>query len=349
MKHPLLKKITLIATLLVGFGLIIFAIVVYRSVLTPNTNFAKAKADVYIGSEDDYHDVKAMLEPLLKNWDSFEKWANQKQYFRNIKPGRFVIENNMTNYQIMMALRRNIPVKVTFNNQERIQNLAGRVSMMIEADSLEILNAFWDEKFLKENDFNKDNVMTLVLPNTYEFYWNTTGNGFRDKMYKEYIKFWNEERESKAAALNLSPTEVVILASIVHKETVKADERPKVAGVYLNRLKKGMRLEADPTVIYAVKKQENNFDLEIKRVLRNQLLLDSPYNTYQINGLPPGPIFLPDVNAIEAVLNAEKHEYIFFCASTTNFGYHKFAKTLDEHERNATVYRKWLSQQGVFN
>lgn len=348
MKHLFFKKIILISTLIVGGLILFFAFYVYKKVLTPNTVFQQSKASVFIPTNASIDDVKEIIEPLLANWDAFESWANQKKYFNYIKPGHFVIEKDMTNYQILMALRRNTPIKVTFNNQERIEDLAGRVSMMIEADSIEILNAFWNQKFLEDNQYTKDDVLTMVLPNTYEFYWNTTGEGFRDKMLKEHIKFWNQERLKKAEDINLTPKEVAILASIVHKETVKADERPRVAGVYLNRLKKGIKLQADPTVIFAVKKESNNFNQEIKRVLNKQLVLPSSYNTYYVDKLPSGPIALPDVNAIEAVLNAEKSEYLFFCASTTNFGYHVFAKTNAEHERNAAIYRKWLSEQGVY-
>lgn len=166
-------------------------------------------------------------------------------------------------------------------------------------------------------------------------------------MAKEYRKFWTPERIAKAEAQNLTPLEVSVLASIVHKETVKSDERPRVAGVYLNRLNRGIKLEADPTVIYSVKKNANDFAIEIKRVLYKDLEMDSPYNTYKYGGLPPGPIAMPDVTALEAVLNPEKHNYIFFCASVTNFGYHEFAVTAAQHEVNRQKYVAWISKQGI--
>jgi UPF0755 protein len=166
-------------------------------------------------------------------------------------------------------------------------------------------------------------------------------------MAKEYRKFWTAARIEKAKALNLTPIQASILASIVHKETVKKDERPRVAGVYLNRYAKGIKLEADPTVIYAVKKAKNDFNIVIKRVLFKDLETNSLYNTYKYSGLPPGPIAMPDITAIEAVLNPEKHNFIYFCASVTNFGYHEFAVTPAQHEVNRQKYVAWINQQGI--
>jgi UPF0755 protein len=246
---------------------------------------------------------------------------------------------------LITALRNNIPVKLAFNNQERIENVVGRVSSQIEADSISLMNIFKDPTFLKENGFTEDNVISICIPNTYEFYWNTKADKFRDKMIKEYRKFWNTERTSQAQKLGLTPVQVMTLASIVHKETVKKDERPRVAGVYLNRLRLGMLLQADPTVIFAKKKKLGNFDMVIKRVFSNDLKIDSPYNTYFYGGLPPGPIAMPDITAIEAVLKPEKHNYIYFCASVTKFGYHEFAVNESEHEVNRTNYINWLRKQ----
>src|SRR5690554_3395084 len=164
--------------------------------------------------------------------------------------------------------------------------------------------------------------------------------------WKEYRSFWNEERRAKAEALNMTIQEVSTLASIVHKETVKIDERPRVAGVYLNRLKRGMLLQADPTVIFANKKHSGDFNQVIKRVLFHHLEVNSPYNTYKFAGIPPGPIAMPDISAIDAVLNPEQHDYLYFCASVERFGYHEFAKTLAQHNVNAAKYQRWVSQQG---
>jgi UPF0755 protein len=258
-----------------------------------------------------------------------------------------LFKKGMSAFQLVGAIRRNIPVKLAFNNQERLENLCERVSSQIEPDTTKLLATFRDTLFLKENDFTKDNVFAMFLPNTYEVYWNISAEKFRDKMLGEYKRFWTEERIAKADALNLTPVQVITLASIVHKETVKKSERPTVAGVYLNRLNIGMALQADPTVIYALKLRDKNFDQIIKRVLYNDLFINSPFNTYQNIGLPPGPIAMPDVDAIDAVLNAEKHGYIYFCASVEKFGYHEFASTITQHNVNAKKYADWLNAQGT--
>jgi UPF0755 protein len=178
-------------------------------------------------------------------------------------------------------------------------------------------------------------------------FWNSTGEEFRDRMFREYKRFWNTARQERADALKMTPQEVYVIASIVQKETAKVDERPRVAGVYLNRIRKGIKLDADPTVIYAVKKNANDWNMVIKRVLYKDLEIDSPYNTYRNAGVPPGPIFMPDVSSIDAVLNAEKHNYYYFVAHVERFGYHKFAKTLSQHNANSAAYRRWISDQGV--
>ena len=253
----------------------------------------------------------------------------------------------MNSYQLVKALRSNVPVKLAFNNQERLENFVGRVSSQIEPDSITLLKTIKDSVFMKENGFNEDNVFAMFIPNTYEVYWNISAEKFRDKMIKEYRSFWNAERVAKAEKQGLTSVEATILASIVHKESVKKDERPKIAGVYLNRLRLGMPLQADPTVIYALKKRDNNFNQIIKRVFYNDLFLVSPYNTYKVIGLPPGPIAMPDITALEAVLSPEQHNYVYFCASVDRFGYHEFAATLPEHNKNARKYSDWINSQGV--
>jgi len=254
----------------------------------------------------------------------------------------------MNNNEIINSIRsKNIPVKVSFNNQERLENLAGRIAFQIEADSLTLLNVMRDKTFLEKNGFNANTALAMYIPNSYEFFWNKSAERFRDKMLKEYNRFWTKSRLEKAKKLNLSENEVISLAAIVHKETAKVDERPRVAGVYLNRIRRGMPLQADPTVIYAVKKSSGDFNKVIKRVLYKDLELDSPYNTYKSAGIPPGPIFMPDVSAIDAVLNAEKHNYLYFVANVKNFGYHKFAKTLAQHNVNKQEYVRWINKQGI--
>ena len=343
-----LKKIAVIFSVVLITGLMVYGYMLYRDIFASNTNFSSAQVYVYIPTDADYEEAKKTISPYIKSMERFEKVADKKSYpERLVKSGRFLLKKGMNSNDLINALRNNVPVNLAFNNQERLENFAGRIGTQIEADSLSLLKAFTDQKFLDENGFTKQNVLSVFVPNSYEFFWNTSANKFRDKMIKEYHKFWTDERLAKAKALNLTPIQVSILASIVHKETVKKDERPKVSGVYLNRLVKGMKLEADPTVIYAVKLQSNDFNQVIKRVLNKDLATNSPYNTYMYTGLPPGPIAMPDITALDAVLNPEHHNYIYFCASVTRFGYHEFAVTAAQHEANRQKYVAWISGKGI--
>ncbi|MFY7742076.1 MAG: endolytic transglycosylase MltG [Flavobacterium sp.] len=339
------KKIILYVSLAVLVGVAYFGFKVYQIVFTPNTNFSEDKVSVYIPTDATFEEVKAIVSPFIKDMDKFETLANRRGYSNGIKAGKFELTKNMNTNSIVSALRRSVPVRVTFNNQERLENFVGRIASQIEPDSIQLLQAFKEPTFLKENGFTEETVFTMLLPNTFEFYWNTSAVKFRDQMAKEYFRFWNDERKAKAEKLGLTPVEVSILASIVQKETAKVEERPRVAKVYLNRMNVGMPLQADPTVIYAYKLSSNDFNQVIKRVYYKHLEVDSPYNTYRNVGLPPGPIFMPDVNAIDAVLNPEQHDFIYFCASVERFGYHEFATTLEQHNVNAKKYAAWLNTQ----
>ncbi|RXG23213.1 endolytic transglycosylase MltG [Leeuwenhoekiella aequorea] len=334
----------IIGLIIAGF----FAYTIYGKFLTPNTAFNNEEAHVYIPTNASYQDVQAELEPLLKNKTSFDEVAQRKGYIGNIKAGHFIIKKGSNNNDIVNAIRSgNIPIKISFNNQERLEDLAGRIAQQLEADSTSLMKAFKDTQFLETNGFTEETALSMYLPNTYEFYWNTDAVGYRDKMLTEYKRFWTEDRLAKAEKQNLTPAEVYTLASIVQKETAKNDERPRVAGVYLNRLHNNWTLDADPTVIYAVKRESNDFDRVIKRVLYKDLETDSPYNTYKYAGLPPGPIFMPDLSAINAVLNPESHEYYFFVANVSKPGYHLFAKTIGQHNANRKQYIDWINNQGI--
>lgn len=342
-----IKKIITLSAVAVISVLIIYGFILISRIFSANTKFEEKEVYVYVPTGANYTDVKKILEPYLKNYDNFEMVANKRSYPENVKSGRFLLKKDMNNIDLVRAMRSNVPVKLAFNNQERLENFAGRVGSEIEADSLSLMEAIKDSTFLKENGFNEENVFAMFIPNTYEVYWNTSAVKFRDKMIKEYHNFWTAERIAKAEKQGLTPVQATILASIVHKESVKKDERPRIAGVYLNRLRLAMPLQADPTVIYALKLKANDFDQVIKRVFYNDLIMKSPYNTYVNVGLPPGPIAMPDITALEAVLNPEKHDYIYFCASVDRFGYHEFASTYEQHQVNAKKYSDWIASQGV--
>lgn len=342
-----LRKIVGIVSLVVVTAGTIYGYMLYKDIFSANTSFNQEEVAVFIPTGADFEQVKALVKPYVKDMDRFISTAEKKEYPNNVKAGKFVFTNGMNSNDLIIALRQPQPVRIAFNNQETLQRAVGRIAQQIEPDSLQLLNAFTDKAFLQENGFTEDNVLSIFVPNTYEFFWNTTATKVRDKLMKEYRRFWTPERVAKAEAQGLTPLQVSALAAIVHKETVKNDERPRVAGVYLNRLKKGMKLEADPTVIYAIKKQSGDFDQVIKRVFFKDLIIDSPYNTYKYAGLPPGPIAMPDISAIDAVLNPEKHNYIYFCASVTNFGYHEFAVTPAQHEVNRKKYVAWVEKMGI--
>lgn len=343
-----IKKI-LLAIVLIGLVVAaIFAYTIYQTMFVPNTAFNNDVAYVYIPTNATYQEVREELAPLLKDLKKFDALAERKKYTTNIKAGKFAIKKGMNNNDIVNSIRStNIPIKLSFNNQESLERLAGRVSMQIEADSLELYAVMSSPEFLKVNDFTLNSALGMYIPNTYEFFWNTSAEQFRERMLKEYDRFWNDDRLAKAKAIDLTPQKVITMASIVQKETAKVDERKRVAGVYMNRLKIGMPLQADPTVIYAIKHSSGNFDQVIKRVLYKDLELDSPYNTYKYAGLPPALIAMPDISSIDAVLNYEHHDYFYFVADVKNFGYHKFAKTLSQHNVNRQEYVKWINQQGV--
>tara|TARA_R110002096_G_scaffold187405_1_gene366711 strand:+ start:7368 stop:8411 length:1044 start_codon:yes stop_codon:yes gene_type:complete len=343
-----IKKI-LLAILVIGLIVAaFFANFVYKAMLKPNTAFNNEEAYVYIPTNASYEEVRNQLEPLLDDMDSFDDLAKQKKYTTNIKAGRYAIKKGMSNNDIINSIRsNNLPIKLSFNNQISLEKLAGRVSEVIEADSISLLKAMNDQAFLSENNFNEATALGMYLPNSYEFLWNTSAENFRDRMLKEYQRFWNETRTKKAEAIGLSPNQVIALASIVHEESKQASEQPRIAGVYMNRLRIGMPLQADPTLKFAAYKLPEYQNTVIKRVLNVHKDIDSPYNTYKNLGLPPGLIAMPDISAIEAVLNYEKHKYLYFAADAQRLGFHKFAKTLSQHNVNARAYQRYLSSQGI--
>jgi UPF0755 protein len=343
-----IKKI-LLAIVIIGLVVAaFFANFVYKAMLKPNTAFNNESAFVFIPSNASYEEVRAQLEPLLDDIDSFDDLAQQKKYTTNIKAGKFEIKKGMTNNDIINSIRsKNLAIKLSFNNQETLEKLAGRIANQIEADSISILEAMNDTSFLSESKFNKATALGMYIPNSYEFFWNTSAERFRDRMLKEYNRFWNESRMNKAKVIGLTPNEVIALASIVHEESKQASEQPRIAGVYLNRIRIGMPLQADPTLKFAAYQLPKYKNTVIKRVLNVHKEIDSPYNTYKNRGLPPGLIAMPDISAIDAVLNSEKHKYLYFAADAKRLGFHKFAKTLSQHNVNAREYQRYLSSQGI--
>ena len=343
-----IKKI-LVAIALIGIVIAaFFANFVYSAMFRPNTKFNNEKAFIYVSSKASYQDVKEQLIPLLEDMDKFDALAERKKYTSNIKAGKFVITKGMSNNDIINSIRsKNLPIKVAFNNQETIEKLAGRISKQIEADSLSLVEAIRSQDFLGDNGFSSQTSLGMYIPNSYEFFWNTSAPQFVERMLNEYHKFWNEEKKNKAKALDLSLDEVMTLASIVHEESKEATEQPRIAGVYINRLKIGMPLQADPTLKFAAYQLTKYKNTVIKRVLNIHKEINSPYNTYQHAGLPPGLIAMPDISAIHAVLDYETHKYLYFAADAKRFGFHKFARTLAQHNRNAKEYQRYLSSQGI--
>mgnify|MGYP001476479945 CR=1 FL=1 len=341
-----MKKATLISVTS-AFMILLFSY--YNLMHRDNTNFDEDSTFIYINSSDSIVTILDTINQKIKFPKTFLRAAKRMDYTENIKSGRFKVNKGAGNKEIINSLKfNNTPLTVTFNNQERIQDLVGTVSRQILADSISLLNAFLEKSFLEDNDFDDLNSMSMYIPNSYNIYWNTSPEDFRDRMLEEYNKFWNQDRSEKAKSLGLTRLEVISLASIVQIESRKIDERPRVAGLYINRLRDNMRLQADPTVIYTIKEYYNNFDTIIRRVLYRDLKLDSEFNTYKIKGIPPGPITMPDISAIDAVLNYEKHNYLFMVANPSNRGYHLFASDLDGHNRNKKAYIRWINSKGIY-
>lgn len=344
MKNSMLRTVTFTAGVLVILSGILF----YQTFYSDNTRF-KGKQEIFIPSGANMEVLMTVLTPYLSSPRLFVWAAQVKGYSSRVRSGRYVLSSGASNQELINRLRQQSdPVRLTFNNQERLENLAGRLAQSLEADSLSFLNAMQDSNFLSEKGFTSDNALAMYLPNSYEVFWDINPKVFCKRMYEEYQRFWTPKRQNQAAKQGLSPVEVINLASIVHKETVRAEERPTVAGVYLNRLKRKMKLQADPTVIYALKKKNQNFDTVIKRVLYKDLKIASSYNTYRTNGIPPGPIAMPDISAIEAVLQPQKHAHLYFVANPSKPGYHLFATTLSQHNLNKRKYTRWLNRQKLY-
>jgi UPF0755 protein len=308
----------------------------------------KEDSYLYIRTEAGFEEVMDSLKNKLTDFEAFRKYAESKDLPEKLKPGKYKLNESDSNKEILNRLISGSQeeVKLMVKNEPTIFHLASSVSKKIEADSAEIVQAIVDWGKKKDPNMTAETVKIYFVPNTYHYFWNTSGEKFVEKMTAEFDKVWNEERQQKAAAMNFTPLQVYTLASIVQMEASKVDEQPKVAQAYLNRLAKDMRLEADPTSIYAYKLQ-NGFNNKIQRVYYGHLAVASDYNTYKVKGLPPAPICLPNTTAVDAVLNPEEHPFVYFCADPDRPGYHSFTNSYAEHQKNAEKYRNWLNQRGI--
>lgn len=317
----------------------------YSEIWGGATRFYEESKVVCIPSTFSFHEMMRVLlnEGVIKDSLAFEQTATLKK-FETVKPGRYRFSRGMSNNDIVNMLRigNQEPVRLLVKSARLPAEMAGIIASQLELDSLELSQAMSSGELATQYGFTKDNFRTMFLPNTYEMKWNISTAEFVQRMAKEYKVFWNEERLAKARSKGLSQSECTTLASIVKAETAKRDEAPLVAGLYLNRIKKGIPLQADPTLIYAAG------DFSIKRVLDKHKEINSPYNTYKNAGLPPGPINFPETNYIDAVLNAASHEYIYMCAKPDFSGYHNFAKSYNQHLQNARKYQQALNSQGVY-
>jgi len=311
-----------------------------------NILIEKQTVKFVIDKNDNYDSVRNHLYDLdiIQDAVSFSFVAKILGYQKLVKPGVYQMEPEMTNLQTVRMLRAGaqMPVQITFNNVRLKEELAEKITSTIGLSADEVLGLLNNDAFLKEYGFNSENASSMFIPNTYEVYWTISAKALFQKMFEQHKNFWNESRRAKAAALDLSPIEVSVLASIVQAESIKADESPIIAGLYLNRLKRNIALQADPTLVFAVG------DFTIQRVLNVHKKVDSPYNTYMYKGLPPGPINMPTIATLDAVLNHEDHNYIYMCAKEDFSGYHRFARTLSQHNKNARLFQNAMNQRKIF-
>ncbi|MDQ7949150.1 MAG: endolytic transglycosylase MltG [Pedobacter sp.] len=323
----------------------IYAYSIYSTYLKPNTTGKQTYLFVRTGwtYEDLLQELRSKPD-LLKDLSSFEKAAKKMNLSNGIKPGRYALTKGMNNRTLINKIKsgNQDPVELKFQNIRKKENFAAYLAKNLEADSTAFIKVLDSTALIEKYGFNTENVYTLFIPNTYDFYWNITPVAFFEKMQKNYDKFWTAERKAKAAKQALSPIQATILASIVDWEALYDKEMPTIAQLYLNRLHQGILLQADPTVIYA------NNDFTIKRVTGVHLSIDSKYNTYKYAGLPPGPIMMPSIKAIEAVLNPEQNKYLYMCAKEDFSGYHNFAETREQHEINGRKYREALNKRKIF-
>lgn len=339
------KRNAIFVAILLIIAIICCSYYYYRLIISTPFNI-KDTVYIYVHSDKDYQSILTQLDTTahIKNVDHFKLISNLTGYPENIKTGRYKITTKTDITTLIRNLKagHQSPVKLKFNNIRLKEDLADRLSNQLMLSKSEILAALNDFVICNKYNFDLDNIIAMFIPNTYEIYWDTSLEAFLDRMNNEYNKFWNNTRKQKAKEQGLSQIEVSTLASIVEEECFYTDEYPVVAGLYLNRLRRGQLLQADPTVKFAIG------DFSLQRILYKHLEIDSPYNTYLHLGLPPGPIRMPSIKAIDAVLNAEEHDYLYMCAKEDFSGRHRFASTHTEHEHNAFLYRNELNKRQIF-
>lgn len=301
------------------------------------------EAELYVSSRTDYVGLTDSLMPRLRHHAAFRCYARRIKLADGFKPGHYVIKPGMSVIDVarMLKLGLQTPVRVSINNVRTPAQLAHKLARQVDADSASLLRALTSAELAREVGFDSVTLFSMFIPDTYEFYWTVKPEEFVRRMKREYDRFWSPARDARRERSGLSRLEVMTLASIVYEETRKSDEMPRIAGVYVNRLRRGIPLQADPTVKYAMQ------DFGLRRILYRHLKYPSPYNTYINKGLPPSPICMPGLAAIEAVLDFEQHDYIFFCARPTFDGYHNFARTLAEHNANAQAYSAELNRRKI--
>jgi len=339
------KKWILIAGISILAILILLGLIYYNRMFRSNVELAKDKY-LYIKTGSDFSAVVDSIKKnnLVINLESFISTSNSFGYTNRVKSGCYRIKRGMSNRTLvrMLITASQSPVRVTFNNIRTPEQLAEKISKQLEIDSLTFIRYFKKEEIPESYGFTDKTLISMFIPNTYQFYWNTESKDLFDRMKREYDKFWNKERSDKLNGIGLTRAEVSTLASIVEEETNKNDEKSRIAGVYINRLRQNIPLQADPTIKFALN------DFTIKRIWTKHLEVKSPYNTYKNIGLPPGPICCPSISSIDAVLNYENHQYLYFCAKDDFLGYHVFAKTLTEHNRNAEAYQRALNKEKIY-
>lgn len=331
-----------IALLVILIGGVCFG--VYRMTWAPNFG-VKETTYIYIDGDKDFEALCRQLtdSALCTRISSFKRLAGLLHYPDNMKTGRYAVMPGMSNIRLLDDLRRGhqVAARLTFNNIRSKEDLAERLGSQLMLRGEDVLRLLGDSVFCASLGFTPETITTMFIPDTYEVYWNIPAEKLMQRMKKEYDSFWNSARREKAAKIGLTPIEVSVLASIVEEETAVADEYPVVAGLYLNRLRRGIPLQADPTVKFAVG------DITLQRVLFEHLEIDSPYNTYKHTGLPPGALRIPSVKGIDGVLSPMEHRYLYMCAKEDFSGRHNFSVTLAEHNRNASRYRAELDRRKI--